>query len=48
LKATNKYDNKIQQSLTNLKISQYKDNQQKLLSKDKEKIIKIILNRQIK
>jgi len=40
IKATDKYNNKIKQTLTNLKFTQYKENQQKLLTKDKEKILK--------
>ncbi len=48
LKATNKHDNEIKQSLASLKLSQYKENQQKLLNKDIEKILKIIENKQAK
>jgi hypothetical protein len=48
LKATDRYDEKIKQNLTSLSLSQYKENQQKLLNKDKDKILKIIENRQAK
>ncbi len=42
LKATDKFNDTIKQSLANLQLSQYKENQQKLLSKDISKILKII------
>jgi len=45
LKATDKFDNQMKQSLANLKLSQYKENQQKLLNKDISHILKIIKNR---
>ncbi|NLE05031.1 MAG: hypothetical protein GX638_09555, partial [Crenarchaeota archaeon] len=48
LKATNKYDNEITQKLSAISFSQYKENQQSLLNKDKEKILKIIENKQKK
>ena len=48
LKATDRYDGQIKQSLANLKFSQYKENQQKLLNKDKEKILKNIETKQAK
>jgi hypothetical protein len=48
LKATDRYDEKIKQNLTSLSLSQYKENQQKLLKKDKDRILKIIENRQAK
>jgi len=48
LKATDRYDEKIKQNLTIIDLSQYKENQQKLLNKDKDKILKIINSRQVK
>lgn len=42
IKSTDKYDNIIKQTLTNTKFAKYKENQQNLLNKDKEKILKII------
>jgi hypothetical protein len=42
LKATDKFDTGIKQGLSNLQISQYKENQQKLLTKDISNILKII------
>jgi hypothetical protein len=45
LKATDKFDKEKKQSLANLRLSQYKENQQKLLNKDASKILKIIRNR---
>lgn len=45
IKATDKYNDKIKQTLTNLKFAQYKENQQKLLNKDKEKILKNLVEK---
>jgi len=45
LKATGKFDNEIRQSLSNLQLSQYKENQQKLVNKDIANITKIIEKR---
>jgi hypothetical protein len=45
LKATDKFDNEIKQSLANLRVLQYKENQQKLLNKDILNILKIIENK---
>jgi hypothetical protein len=45
LKATNKYDAQIKQHLNQLSITQYKENQQKLLAKDSAKILKLIEKR---
>ena len=42
LKATDKFNDIIKQRLANLQLSQYKENQQKLLSKDLSKVLKII------
>jgi hypothetical protein len=42
LKATDKFNDTIKQRLSNLQLSQYKENQQKLLSQDISKILKII------
>jgi hypothetical protein len=42
LKATDKFNDEIKQSLANLPLSQYKENQQKLLNKDISNILKII------
>lgn len=42
LKATYKFNDTIKQRLANLQLSQYKENQQKLLSRDISKILKII------
>jgi hypothetical protein len=44
LKTTIKFDNEIKQGLANLKLSQYKENQQKLINKDLSRILKIIEN----
>jgi hypothetical protein len=48
LAATNKYDAPIKQHLSHMSILQYKDNQQKLLSKDIGNILKIIEKRKSK
>jgi hypothetical protein len=48
LKATDKFDDEIKQSLTNLQLSQYKENQQKLVNKDITKILNIIKNKKAK
>jgi len=48
LNATNQYDDKIKRHLTNLSIKQYKENQQKLLTKDLSNVLKIIEKRQKK
>ena len=42
LKATDKFNDTIKQRLSNLQLSQYKENQKKLLSRDISKILKII------
>jgi len=45
IKSTNKYDDKIRQSLMHLSLVQYKDNQQRLLNKDISNILKMIENK---
>ena len=45
LKATNGFDNEIKQCLVNLRLSQYKGNQQNLINKDILNIIEIIENK---
>jgi hypothetical protein len=45
LNTTDKFDEDIKQSLSNLQLSQYKENQQKLLAKDISNILKIIKKR---
>jgi hypothetical protein len=45
LKTTGKFDNEIKQGLTNLKLSKYKENQQKHINKDISNILKIIENK---
>ena len=42
LKATDKFDNLIRQNLSDLRFSQYKENQQRLLDKDRDNILGII------
>jgi hypothetical protein len=42
LKATDKFNDEIRNYLTNLQLSQYKENQQKLLNKDISNVLKII------
>ena len=42
LKATDKFDNEIKQSLAGLRFSKYKVNQQRLLNKDTSNILQII------
>jgi len=42
VKATDKFNDEIKQSLANLRLSQYKENQQKLINKDISNIIKRI------
>jgi hypothetical protein len=42
LKTTDKFNDLIKQRLANLQLSQYKENQQKLLSKDIANVLKII------
>ncbi len=42
LSATDKFNDTIKQRLTNLQLSKYKENQQKLLNQDISKILKII------
>jgi len=48
LKATDKFDDKIKQSMTNLQVSQYKENQQRLLNKDISNILKAIENKPLR
>jgi hypothetical protein len=45
LEATNTYDSKIKQSLTNLRFDKYKEHQQRLLKKDVSNTLKIIEKR---
>ncbi len=45
LEATNTYDSKIKQSLTNLTFDKYKEHQQRLLKKDASNTLKIIEKR---
>jgi hypothetical protein len=45
LQATSAYDEKIEQNLTKLSLAQYKENQQKLLTKDVANVLKIIQKR---
>jgi hypothetical protein len=45
LNTTDEYDNEIKQSLVHLPLSQYKENQQKLLNKDISNMLKIIENK---
>ena len=45
LKATDKFDDKIKQGLTNLRLSQYKENQQKLVKKDILNVLQMIKNK---
>jgi hypothetical protein len=45
LKATDKFDAEIGQSLSNFRSSQYKDNQQKLVNKDVVNILKVLENK---
>ena len=45
LNTTDEYDNEIKQSLIHLPLSQYKENQQKLLKKDISNMLKIIENK---
>lgn len=47
LKATDKFDDKIKQGLTNLRLSQYKENQQKLVKKDISNVLQMIENKNI-
>ncbi|MCL4429979.1 MAG: hypothetical protein M1167_04420 [Chloroflexi bacterium] len=42
LKATDKFNDEIKQVLANLQLSQYKENQKKLLNKDISNVLKII------
>ena len=42
LKTTDKFNDTIKQRLSNLQLSQYKENQQKLLSKDVSNVLKRI------
>lgn len=42
LKATDKFNDEIRNYLTNLQLSQYKENQQKLLNKDISNVLKIL------
>ena len=44
LKTTGKFDNEIRQRLASLKLSLYKENQQKLIHKDISRILKIMEN----
>jgi hypothetical protein len=44
-KTTDKYDSEIRQGLANLQLSQFKENQQKLLNKDISNVLKIIKNK---
>jgi len=46
LKSTRKYDNRISQSLKGISLTQYKENQQRLLNKDISSILKMIETRQ--
>jgi hypothetical protein len=48
LKTTDKFDNEIKQGLSNLRLSQFKENQQKLINKDISNTLKIIKNKQPK
>ena len=45
LESTGKFDDEIKQDLANLRLSQYKENQQKLIRKDVSNILKIIENK---
>jgi hypothetical protein len=45
LKTTDRYDDKIKQSLAFLSLAKYKENQQRLLSKDIATILKIVENK---
>ena len=45
LNPTKVYDEKIKQQLANLQLEKYKENQQKLLNKDKANVQKILKNR---
>jgi hypothetical protein len=45
LQATSAFDKKIEQNLTKLSLAQYKENQQKLLTKDIATVLKIIQKR---
>ena len=45
LKATDRFDDEIKNGLSNLNLSKYKENQQKLLNKDISSILKIIISR---
>jgi hypothetical protein len=45
VKATDKFNNEIKQSLASLQFSQYKENQQKLVNKDVSNVLKTINSR---
>ena len=45
LKSTDKFDEEIKQSLTDLQVSKYKENQQKLVRKDLSNILQMIENK---
>jgi len=48
LKATDKFDDKIKQSMTNLQLSQYKENQQRPHNKDISNILKAFENKPLR